>query len=556
MLLTTERPRGPGYDDDATTNRLPDWVVELREHQIHAVNEIVDAFARGTRLVILDAPVGSGKTLIGELVRREMQTRALYLCSDLGLQDQVEKDFPYARVLKGRSNYPTELQPSRTAEDCSKVTAEDHCFFCNAMSTCPYQIAKAQVKGAQLGVTNTSMFLHAANYAGFLNENRLVIADECDLIEDALMGFAAYEIPEWAMRATGLEVPVKGARKNTLVRWLGEFNEGMKEYKDRDWDKMDAKRRRAVDGLLGATKRMRAGIITDMEAGVDEDARGSMWFRDYETYTFKMRPVMVKDYGRRLWWRHADRWLLMSGTVVSGEEVVESLGWEGDWSLVTVPTTFPAENRPIMVCPVADVTRTKGQAQWDRLVYAIEQILAKHPGERVLVHTVSYKLSKYLHENVDAGRRRKVTHETSQGKRAALGLYLSQPGAVLFSPSMMRGVDLKGDACRVQIIAKVPFPSLGDKQVSLRLHEPGGKGQFWYAVKTVRDVVQMSGRGVRSETDHAVTYILDAQFSKNVWSRYKALFTKGFTEVVQCNLNNRWLMPEWQGQVAPGGRSA
>jgi len=112
---------------------------------------------------------------------------------------------------------------------------------------------------------------------------------------------------------------------------------------------------------------------------------------------------------------------------------------------------------------------------------------------------------------------------------------------VLFSHSMDRGVDLPGDMCSVVIIAKVPSPALGDKRVSARLHLPGG--EQWYAVQAVRKVVQMSGRHVRSDTDVGVTYILDAQFTTNLWRRNRGLFPAWWREAVDSSFDVRQLMP-------------
>ena len=65
------------------------------------------------------------------------------------------------------------------------------------------------------------------------------------------------------------------------------------------------------------------------------------------------------------------------------------------------------------------------------------------------------------------------------------------------------------------MVAKVPFPALGDRQVSERLRRPGG--QVWYGVQVARSLVQMTGRGVRHENDWATTFILDKQFPR--WYR-------------------------------------
>lgn len=109
---------------------LPAWAHTIRPAQQEAVDAIVRRFESGATVVLLDAPTGSGKTLVAELVRRKLGMRAVYVCSDRGLQDQVLRDFAYAQVIKGRRNYPTANRPDAfpelTADDCTG-TAERRC---------------------------------------------------------------------------------------------------------------------------------------------------------------------------------------------------------------------------------------------------------------------------------------------------------------------------------------------------------------------------------------------------------------------------------------------
>ena len=99
---------------------------------------------------------------------------------------------------------------------------------------------------------------------------------------------------------------------------------------------------------------------------------------------------------------------------------------------------------------------------------------------------------------------------------------------VLLSPSMQEGVDLKGDLSRFQIICKVPYPYLGDKLVKKRMN----KWKWWYPLQTAKVIVQSVGRSVRSSTDTAVTYILDADW-EYFWKRNKDVFPKGFKETLK-----------------------
>jgi Rad3-related DNA helicase len=100
----------------------------------------------------------------------------------------------------------------------------------------------------------------------------------------------------------------------------------------------------------------------------------------------------------------------------------------------------------------------------------------------------------------------------------------------LLSPSMDRGVDLPEDQCRAVIIAKLPYLDLKDPQVSRRVFS-SKDGDRWYALQTISKIIQMCGRGVRSATDYADTYILDKQFDK-IYSQWSTMFPKWFKESI------------------------
>src|SRR6266853_6542196 len=84
---------------------LPPKFNEIHDNQVDAVADIVDGYEAGYKLVVLEAPTGSGKTLIAECVRRILKTRATYVCHNKELQAQFQRDFPYSKVLFGRANY-------------------------------------------------------------------------------------------------------------------------------------------------------------------------------------------------------------------------------------------------------------------------------------------------------------------------------------------------------------------------------------------------------------------------------------------------------------------
>jgi Rad3-related DNA helicase len=257
----------------------------------------------------------------------------------------------------------------------------------------------------------------------------------------------------------------------------------------------------------------------------------------------------------------------MSATLVSVDELVDSLGvdrWEvqeeGDedarredgltgggpaivtrparWDEVHVPAVFPVENRQIVASGIADMTR-KGQDKGglEDLLGGIGIVTRAHNGENILIHTHTYAIAKevekYLSQIIDQPL---WTYTSSRDRNEGLENF-KQHGGVLIAPSMDRGIDLPGDLCRVQIICKMPNPYLGDAQVSARLKTRGG--ELWYSAQAARGLIQMTGRAVRSESDWATTYILDATFGK--WKRRnKALLPGWWQEGVTYVPPNRF----------------
>jgi Rad3-related DNA helicase len=53
------------------------------------------------------------------------------------------------------------------------------------------------------------------------------------------------------------------------------------------------------------------------------------------------------------------------------------------------------------------------------------------------------------------------------------------------------------------------------------------KWKWWYDTQTIRTIIQSVGRSIRNEKDHAVTYILDADWER-VYIKNKNLFPDDF----------------------------
>ncbi len=546
---------------------LPAWFKGLRDHQRIAIREILTAYEEGAKCVVLDAPTGSGKTLIGETVRRLLsgvgQVRSCsYICSSKALQDQFTRDYPYAKVLKGRNNYATELYPERflnknplSCGDCTKSPGNsDGCMWCTDTSVCPYEVAKGAALRSSLAVLNTSYFLSECNGPGRFSRGGLVIADEADCLESELMSHVEVRISERRLKQYGLTTPRFVTKPESWTEWAEEALAKVVQHPPKPTHRdsvLDIRARKRHDYLVAKLKDLKTGL----------EAQDWVYTGDRASVAFK--PVTVSSLGPQKLWCHGDRWLLMSATVISADEMLESLGWDEDseWRLVKCPSTFDKEKRKVIVWPVATMSFKTREESIPKLVEAVTTICKDNPEDRILIHSTSYALTNEVVEGLRFayGVRRQCrccvknglaggslacdgryifTYTNSTDKDSALADYLATPNAIMVAPSLDRGIDLPGDACRVQIICKVPFLSIKDKQVSARLYGTGRGGKIWYAVNAIRTIIQMCGRAVRSEEDYATTWILDKQFVDNLYGGYRNLIPTWWRESLVWKKSN------------------
>ncbi len=563
-LLNTESPFKPKYGLDDLPHDppspqdpifgsppLPAQYTEFRENQWKAILDVVELFEAGMKVVMLSAPTGSGKTLVGEAVRRLLGKRMTYSCTTKSLQDQTVRDFDYAKVMKGRSNYPTYYRKDLTAEDCTGTKDNNYeCDWCPTREVCAYQIAKEEATIADLPVLNVAYLLAETSVKAnsrFIGRG-LAVIDEADTLENQLMTHAELAIGARLRKELGVDSLPKKTVAVDWVRWLREdvlpaidvrranlrgktrAMPGSKPFNDRRVKQLTRLKDKISKLVKGGGALDGLGTILEDEWVMTENKQG----RDGVDVVFK--PIKVADHAQNVLWNMAQRFLLMSATFVSPTQIATDLGiGHDDWDVVTIDSTFPIENRPVFIDAVVAVTNKTKVTAWPIIAEAVGEIVKENPGVRILVHTVSYHLTNYIYENVKNADGRMLKYGSARDRQDALEKYLDRDDAVLLAPSFDRGIDLPEEHCEVIVIAKLPYPNLGDKQVAARLYSRGG--QSWYAVQTIRSIIQMTGRGMRSKDDWCDTYVLDSSF-KRLWRDSERLFPKWWKDSLVLSRTN------------------
>jgi len=593
---------------------LPDKFRDFRLDQWHGIIEIVEALDNSDiKAVFVSAPTGTGKSLIAATVPQILGKPFIYTCTTHVLQGQVVKEFDYAKVLKGRANYPTFDDPDLTAEDCTRgrkvplpacpscpgwskgdswgqakadsgqlfdgeetVTGR-HCHYCHPTSLCAYQMAKGDAAHARMAVLNTSYLLAETStlFGSLFSGWDLVVIDEADTLESELMRFITLELSPSMRKRLRVGLPAKKTVGESWVSWVRDIVlpaivVWLEEnpVKTDLFGKPDSSAHRVRNSVIRLQKKLKEVIRPnpaweppddfnpDEEEPPADLAQGWVYMGEEkadgksdklpENVTVTFKPITVRNHAREVLWDKNKQFVLMSATIISPEQMAYDLGLEdGEWAVVEIPSSFPKERRPVVVRAEIEVTRNTEEQAYPIVTGQLIDIMNQHYDERILVHSNSYKLTRELffegRQKADNGYQRMITYLNAGERQSAINRYLDSPNSVLIAPSLDRGVDLHGDDCRVVVIAKIPYPYLGDKQVSARLYSTGRSGKTWYAVETIRSIVQMTGRGMRSKDDWCRAYILDKQFL-TLYHQNQPLFPSWWREAVVFDEND----PKWR----------
>ncbi len=520
-----------------------------RKEQTAAIDQILEAFSQGKRFFALEAGTGVGKSAIAVTIARALsadnqvhdgyENGAIFTTTQKLLQDQYERDFANLgmRSIKSASNYQCQYKRFNKCSDSLtelKLEEKGTKFWNTCTFNCVYRSAKQSFMDAPMSVTNFPYLLTESNYNGKIKPRKLLVIDEAHNVETELSKFIEIAVTErFAKSVLKLDMPEIGTHHQALdwiqtvyfpklTSHLAHVNHMMEKYTQlktkldkfislsRQLRMMEGHHQRLKDFLRLHTK----------ENWVFESLQSDV--RDLRKLSFK--PIDISQFANQYLFRMGYHVLFMSATLIQTDRFLEMVGVnKSNAAAISIPSPFPIENRPTLFVPIGKMTAREIDHSLPILANAVRKILEAHKKEKGIIHTHSYKIANYLKKNIKS-RRLLLASPDNRDQIIRKHMTGTSP-TVLISPSMTEGIDLEGDASRFQVICKVPYPYLGDKLVKKRMH----KWKWWYPFQTSKTVIQAMGRSVRSDTDSAVTYILDSDWER-FYANNKQLFPSDFHE--------------------------
>ena len=533
----------PHIEDDIIEN-FP--FLSPRPGQMEIIAEIKDVIERGFSNIILEAGTGTGKSAVATTLARIYQPTYI-LTMTKQLQSQYTGEFGYP-LVKGRNNFfcqDSGLEFSCDRGTCQTVPSSQkfacdygiskspfdgggHAFqdafgapiYFRSADRCQYWDQKAHAIQSPITLMNYDYALLELNYVKHFGRRNLMVLDEAHNLEDKLM--RRLEVNLYNRR---LDRDIKKTIPHEMIgysepqEWMMFIEAIYDSYQEINTKEIPKNRADRINRM----KMNLSDLLRNLEENPDN------WVVDPSQGGVSFKPLRVDAYAEDRLFRYSDIRLFMSATILDQELFCNWLGINPEESYhLEIKSIFPPSSRPVHLQLAGNMSRRLIKRTAPKTLPILEKIIEHHKYEKGLIHTHNYKCQNYIIKNLKNTR---LLGHTPRNREYVLGEFgISKEPKILVSPSMSEGVDLPYEKCQFQVIYKIPFPYLGDKQINQRK----SLDPKWYAYKTIMTLLQAYGRGMRAEDDYCETYILDGNFRMLLRNPlYRDLVPSFFKEAIQ-----------------------
>lgn len=561
-----------------------------RGRQVEDIDKILIAFLDGGfKTVVLSAPTGTGKSIIGAVVAEALhfmkqpdaQAGASFLLSPtVVLQEQYQKSFAKDdpldtkfRLIKGQNNFScsalsTASEP-QTAEACAIRLFQKESMFAviqEHCDGCEYQHMRKMRDRARHLICNYSYYFIDRMYMEMLAKRTVCVFDEAHMINDLFTEHNAIYFSDSRLKKMVEEVNetlflvdpnvFKLLREVCGDLMQGEitqenYMESLVKLADAYGQITEAANAQAERAIHDHKKYLKLAKLAKKYFGLGCKIGDLIQYGYPHAFEFKERnpkygqneneisvkPIFVGDMFDKL--INAEFNLLMSATF-SKQYAERTLTLENSTHIRLAPS-FPKENKKVIFFKPQNLNYTS--LKDPKVVKALQatcyEIVAHHvsKGERGLVLAPSFALTEGIAQALDGANVGARIFEHKRGEKLAevIGRFtrFKDGPAVLLTPAGFEGLDMHGDLSRFQIIVKCPFGSLGEARMK---HILNVYPDIYNLLSLVK-IVQGAGRSVRGPDDWAKTYCLDTNIQRlwtskqNEWSgEFETLFTSIFSD--------------------------
>ena len=562
-----------------------------RPGQKEAICDIVYSWLHNVNDVILDAPTGTGKSIIAlsvaGILNRYYNKTGYILVSDLSLMEQYDRDlekyFPRWALLKGQQNYICNQNhlpfPSGVCQlDNCKTYGEIAKKYPECCGSCEYIQLRQRAIDAPILVCTYSFWLLQQNYVkrSVMNppfdDRDFVICDEAHKLQSIVQSHFSPKFGKEdtqkittvftamsKMGGTDVSLDEILTLRSKIFREAAseKILELLEEYCSKLYNLTLAvdKIRKETLQIAGDVGKMSKEDMNVLKACgflvkhyetfqeyteiIESIGTYSLIKNDSDNETITFNCLDESYLMKKFFHSNCEKKMYMSATIGDPEIFAHDVFIPGEKFYLKMPSVFDYTNSPIFFVKEYELSYKKKEQSLPRIISMIDYVLTMYKDYRGIIQTGSYAFAKALKEGLSGDNKKRILlYEDSATKNDSLEVYKLSKNRVLVGPSLVEGLSFDDDLCRFQIIMKVPYPSLADKFVSAKMNYDNQ----WYSNTTAISILQGVGRGVRNMHDWCVTFILDGCFLR-LFQMSRSMFPQEFCERIKVLSSSTLLNP-------------
>lgn len=515
-----------------------------RPAQIELIEKIEKAFEEYD-VVICSAPTGTGKSFLSKTLanasvdpdeefvedinsykayKTDYETvwhnqGAAVLTITKALQDQYTNLFDDAESLKGKGNYMCAVDPNVDVEIAPCVYLPKLKKECWQKHKCPYYEQRNKALTNKFSVLNYDMFLALPSN---LKYKDYLICDEASEIEDQLVKHFTLSLTIKTLKYLDINTKLPNVTNyNAFYKWLVDLDACISDLVVELKQTISSKKRTEKDVI----KYKALTRLNDKVKLIINSWNNCQYVLTKKNDTITVVPLYISSLSSEIL-KYGKKVLLMSATIIDAQNFAKTLGIER-YKFIESKSPFKPEKSPIYISSKYKLNYQNLQQNLPKIAKLIQEICDAHDTDKGVIHTHTGQITEFLMNNL-TGSRFMFRYEEVKNEKLIEEHSVADYASVLVSPSITHGVDLKDDLARFQIIVKLPYMPLGDERIKKLFDEDSN----WYTNKMLSSLVQACGRGVRSQEDWCVTYILDGSAS-NIIQKCKSKLPKFFLDRIQ-----------------------
>lgn len=523
----------------------------FRPKQEEAINDIIKSFViEKKKVVFLDAPTGTGKSVIGYTVAKVLASLAdtmgfvsespnsVVLTKTKALQQQYVSTFEDMKSLWSQTSYdchvPEEIPyvPHNTSLTTHKR--------CKSPVFCYYEQAKKEFNASSIGVLNYAFYNTSMWTAAKTN---IVICDEAHTLDEIILNQLEVSINEKTITSRlkspdalklssyikslapnkGQLVPNSKVDLDYIVScYQSSLSEFVKEIADLEEITNPSDDTLVKIGRLEVIQDYIISQISKLKA-VSKDDNWVISYSGFPNVELKFKPLVIKEDTKSKVFNN--KCILLMSASFCGVETLASnlLLTPDDYTNIKMDYVFPLENRPFVLMGLPSMNHGSREALLPLYTEIVDTLIDDHDEQCGIIHTVSYSNAEHLIQNSKHSARMMIPSSQDLLRIKEL----MKDGKILVSPAISEGIDLEGKLSEFQIFFKTPYGNLGDPWIDKK----SGISPDWYSRETVMKIIQGSGRSIRNSEDACITYMLDDSFSR-LLNKNSSMFPEWFLATI------------------------